>query len=185
MKIEDFAKKFYSLCFRIDRCAKMIKQGFVSLVSDDSSAYPQVQVTYNGKPVQAVRLSPYGLFGNAPEGSMAVLLSPNAQESRQFVILDDMRRRKKSIKGGECGLYNVLTRKYIYLREDGVTEAIADAFHLNGDEFNLVMWQQLNDVLSSLESTFNNHTHNSGPTPDQSVNLDIDDAKAETLKTDG
>jgi len=115
----ELMRKLYSLCARVRRCTQMIKQAFVSLVSDDTSAYPQVQVSYNGKPVQAVRFSPYGLFSNPPEKSVAFLLSPSAQDSRPFAMIQDMLRRKKNVKEGECGLYNVLTGSYVYLKENG------------------------------------------------------------------
>lgn len=117
-QIEIF-KKINALKLQNQKCRQMIKQGFISLVSDDSSAYPQVQVSYNGKPVRAVRFSPYGLCSNPPKGSVAMLLGPGAQESRTFALLDDMPNRFKNLKEYETALYNYKTKSYVLMKEDG------------------------------------------------------------------
>lgn len=97
----------------------MIKQAVVSLVTDDTSSYPQGQATYNGKTTDHTRLSPYGLVSNPPKDSWVLLLSSMAQSAVKFGIASDMLRRIKGLKEGECGLYNTLTQSFILLLENG------------------------------------------------------------------
>lgn len=97
----------------------IIKQAVVSLVTDDTSPYPQGQATYNGKPTNHTRLSPYGLVSNPPKDSWVLLLSSMAQSAVKFGIASDMLRRIKGLKEGECGLYNTLTQSFILLLENG------------------------------------------------------------------
>jgi len=109
----------FNIIATIKKCTQMIKQAFVSKVSDDSSAYPQVQVTHNGKTGDAIRFSPYGLFSNAPDGSFVLLLNINGQESVKFAIPASTINRYKNAKKGECGLYNELTKSFVLMHEDG------------------------------------------------------------------
>ena len=97
----------------------IIKQAVVSLVTDDSTSYPQGQATYNGKTTAHTRLSPYGLVSNPPKDSWVLLLSSMAQSAVKFGIASDMLRRIKGLKEGECGLYNTLTQSFILLFENG------------------------------------------------------------------
>lgn len=60
----------------------------------------------------------------------------------------------------------------------------ANGVSLNGNGDNLVMWAFLNNKLQGLIVDLNNHTH-AGPTPDQTFALDITNARANTLSTDG
>lgn len=104
-----------------NKILNMIKQGWVSLITDDSNPYPQAQATVNKRPTKFIRLSTYGVFGNPPKDSHVVLFSSQGNESNKFGIINDFLRRKK-VKEGECGLLNTLTGKYLYLKENGNLE---------------------------------------------------------------
>lgn len=102
-----------------NQISQMIKMGVISFVGFDTTAYPQVQVSYNGKTSNAVRLSPYGLVSNPPTGSFTLLFSANGQESVKFALTADMINRLKGLKEGECALFNCLTGSYVLLNENG------------------------------------------------------------------
>jgi phage gp45-like len=108
------------------RILQMIKQAYVSGVTDDSSAYPQVQVSYNGKATNAVRLSPYGLCTNPPNGANVLLLSSQAQESTKFALIDDMRNRFNNLEEGEVAVYHYDTESLIYFKNNGNIEIVAN-----------------------------------------------------------
>lgn len=98
---------------------QMIRQAYYSVVSDDTSEYPQAQVTSNGKATNVTRLSTYGVFGNPPLGAHVLMFQSQGQESTKFAIFNDMTGRKKGTKEGECGLFNSLTEAIVYLKKDG------------------------------------------------------------------
>lgn len=106
---------------------QMIKQAFISFVTDDSTAYPQGQATYNGKTSEFTRLSPYGLCSNPPQGALILLFSSQGQESVKFGISDLMPDRFKNLKSGEVVLYNYLSRSFVYIKENGDIEVNSQA----------------------------------------------------------
>lgn len=101
------------------RVFQAIKQAYLSLVTDDSSAYPQGQAGYGDKTSNFLRYSPYGLFSNPPKGSWVLLLSSQGQEAVKIGLIADFLNRKKNTNEGECGLYNTLTGTLIHLKSDG------------------------------------------------------------------
>jgi phage gp45-like len=100
----------------------MIKQAIISLINDDSSAYPNAQATYNGKATKYTRLSPYGLDTNPPNGSWILLINSQAQESNKFGIASDFLNRKKNLIEGEVVLHNTQTQSFVYLKSNGDIE---------------------------------------------------------------
>jgi phage baseplate assembly protein V len=107
---------------KLVKFTQMIKQAFISLVTDDSTAYPQGQAGYNNKTTDYVRLSPYGLDSNPPAGSFILLLSSQSQEAVKFGVQSDFINRFKNLKAGEVALYNTLTQSVIHLKENGDIE---------------------------------------------------------------
>ncbi len=101
---------------------QIIKQAVISLVTDDSHDYPRGQADYNGKTTEFLRYSPYGLFSNPPKGSWILLLGSQGQESTKAGLISDYLNRKKNVKEGECGLYDVKTGNLIYFKENGDIE---------------------------------------------------------------
>lgn len=104
------------------RILQMIKQAVITLVTSDTSAYPQGQAKYNGKTTEYNRLSPYGLDSNPPSGVSVILLSSQGQEAVKFGIASDFLGRKKGLKEGEVALYNTLTKSFVFLKENGDVE---------------------------------------------------------------
>lgn len=104
---------------RYIKAFKMIKQAFITLVTDDASEYPQAQVGYEGKASYVTRMSPYGLCTNPPNGSLAVLMSVSGQESVKYALIDDMVNRFKNLKEGEVALFNYMSGTYVHFKENG------------------------------------------------------------------
>lgn len=110
----------------------MIKQAVTSQASDDSSAYPNIKISYNGKVSTATRMSPYGLCANPPQGSMSLVFNVQGQESNKFCISDDMLGRLKDLKEGESALFNSLTGSFVKMAESGAIEAQGTDISLTG-----------------------------------------------------
>lgn len=100
----------------------MIRQAFVSLLFDDSEAYPIVQISANGKKAKAVRLSIYGVVSHPPRNSHALVFNSQGQESTKFAIINDFLNRKKGLKEGEAALFNTLTGAFVLMKENGDIE---------------------------------------------------------------
>lgn len=111
----------------------MLKQAFVSLLFDDSEAYPIVQVTSNKIQTKAVRLSVYGVCSNPPANAHALIMNSQAQESTKFAIINDFQNRKKGLKAGEVAIVNTVTGSIVFLKEDGSIEIEATSISLSGD----------------------------------------------------
>lgn len=102
-----------------------IKQAYLSLVTDDSSAYPKGQAGYNDKTTDFLRYSPYGLDSNPPLNSWVLLLGSQGQEAVKIGLISDLLNRKKELKEGEAVLYNTLTKSFVLLKENGDIEVDA------------------------------------------------------------
>ena len=100
----------------------IIRQAVISVVSDDSEAYPKAQATANGKATDITRLSVYGLCSNPPLDSHVLMISSQAQEAVKFGVINDFLRRKKNLKEGEVALFNCITGAFVYLKADGSIE---------------------------------------------------------------
>lgn len=125
-------RKFYNI----------IKSAYVSLTNDDTSTYPTAQAAYKGKVANFVRLSPYGLDSNPPQGSFVLLLSSYGQESNKLGISSDMTRRQDSLKEGEVALYNTKTQAFVLLKQDGSIAISAQNVTINSPvvEIDGVTW---------------------------------------------
>lgn len=104
---------------------QMIKQAYLSFVTDDSSVYPKGQAGYNDKTTDFLRYSPYGLCSNPPLGSWVLLLSAQGQEAVKIGLVADLLNRKEGLKEGEAVLYNTLTKSFVLLKENGDIEVDA------------------------------------------------------------
>lgn len=89
-------------------------------LTTDSGKRRFVNVTYQGKTMKAIDITPYGFFHHTPENGLAVVLSQNGQESNAFAIVDDPDNRTiKNTSAGESGLQNDVTGAFIYLKANG------------------------------------------------------------------
>lgn len=102
----------------IKKISQWIKQARL-INTDDSTAYPRAQVSYNGKTSNIMRLSPYGLCSNPPNDSLVLLLNLQGQESVKVGIADDILNRFKNLAQGEAVLYNTQTQSYVLMRANG------------------------------------------------------------------
>lgn len=103
----------------MDKLKTLIKAAMSGTVTD-SGNYRRVNVTYQGKTMQALDVTPYGFFHNPPENSLAIVLSQNGQESNGLAIVDNPNTRTiKDTNPGESGLQNDVTGAFIYLKENG------------------------------------------------------------------
>lgn len=116
----------------INRFLQMIKQAYISLVTDDSSAYPKGQAGYNDKTTDFLRYSPYGLDSNPPKDAWVLLLGSQGQEAVKIGLCADFLNRKKRLKEGEATLHNTLTKSFVLLKENGSIEVNAPIILLNG-----------------------------------------------------
>lgn len=71
---------------------------------------------------QCGKLGHYGYYGNAPRGSLVVILQTNGQEECLFGAEDDVNNRPRGLAEGEVMMYNTITKNAIYMKEDGNTE---------------------------------------------------------------
>lgn len=101
------------------RIDNIIKTAFISKVTDDSSAYPSVQVGFKEKIANVTRLSPYGLDSNPPSGSFVLIMNAYGQESNKFAICSDALNRLKNLEEGEVAVYNTLTQSHVILKSNG------------------------------------------------------------------
>ncbi len=98
---------------------QIIRQAFYSVVSSDTSEYPQAQVTSNGKATNITKLSTYGVCANPPKGSHVLMFQNQGQESTKFGIFNDFINRKRGLKEGEVALFNTLTGAMVFMKADG------------------------------------------------------------------
>jgi phage gp45-like len=71
------------------------------------------------------KLGHYGFYGNAPKGSLVVVIQANGQEECLFGAEDDVNNRPRGLAEGEVMVYNTVTKNYLYLDKDGNTRIYA------------------------------------------------------------
>lgn len=104
----------------LKKLKSMIKSARV-VSSDDTGDYPVIEVTYFGVfRTRILLISSYGIWGRAPDGSLATVFNINAVESNQGAIANDyVGRPVKNKAGGEVVIGNSITGTHILFREDG------------------------------------------------------------------
>ncbi|MCP4552350.1 MAG: hypothetical protein GY834_09980, partial [Bacteroidetes bacterium] len=110
----------------LTKLSNIIRQGIITLVTDDSETYPHMQVEYNGKTVYVTRISPYGVCSNPPVDSFALVMNSSGTESIKFGIPIDFINRMKNLIEGEAALFNSKTDTYILMKSDGTITTNAD-----------------------------------------------------------
>lgn len=116
----------------------LIKQAYVSSNSDDSSPYPKLQVTFNGKPTNAVRLEPYGLWSMPPKGSAALCLASLGSESTLFAMSNDYLNRPKNLKEGEVVIGAFKFDAYTYFDKTGQASMVGEKIYLGSSSVSLI-----------------------------------------------
>lgn len=103
----------------------IIKNAIKTLGIEDTNenVVQQMQVQMYDALKTCGKLGQYGLYSNSPKNSLVIVMQINGQEEVLFGIEDDVNNRPRGLKEGEVMIYNTLTKNYIYLKEDGSTEA--------------------------------------------------------------
>ena len=104
----------------LKKLKSMIKSARV-VSSDDTGDYPVIEVTYFGVfRTRILLISSYGIWGRAPDGSLATVFNINAVESNQGAIANDyVGRPVKNKAVGEIVVGNSVTAAHILFCEDG------------------------------------------------------------------
>lgn len=80
---------------------------------------PQMQIQTFDAVKQCGKLGHYGFYGNAPAGSLVVVVQANGQEECLYGAEDDVNNRPRGLKEGEVMMYNTLTKSCIHLDAEG------------------------------------------------------------------
>lgn len=92
---------------------KAIRKAIVSLLIPDDSAYPRVQVSYNGVVTDAYRMSLYGMSSQPPLDSLAMVLSADGRMDDPIAMISNPRGRFDELIEGEVEVGNEVTRTSI------------------------------------------------------------------------
>lgn len=98
---------------------KLIRWARVTAAGTDTSQYATQQVEYMGKVGDSFMVFPYGLHGNLPPNSLALMFSVGGNPDVRASIGWTPSLRPE-LKAGEVALYHpLIPDMMIYLREDG------------------------------------------------------------------
>jgi len=106
---------------------RWIKKAIVSLLVDDATTYPRVQLSYNGVTTDAYRLTPYGLSSQPPTGALAVILSPDGRRDDPVALIANPLGRFKGLKEGEVQVGNEITGSFVKFNRENGLEAFVTA----------------------------------------------------------
>lgn len=96
-----------------------IKIAKVTLNTDDSEQFPQMQTTYMGKVCDVALIQPYGLTSRPPSDALAVVLNQQGQEGTRMAVAFSPNLRSTGLKAGETKLENMVSGVKVYLTNDG------------------------------------------------------------------
>lgn len=102
-----------------------IKMAIKSMAIDDTNeennANPiqQMQIQTYDAVKQCGKFGLYGFYGNAPKGSLVIVMQSNGQEECLFGAEDDVNNRPRNLAEGEVIVYNTVTKTYIKLDKNG------------------------------------------------------------------
>lgn len=88
---------------------------------ENKNPIPQMQIQSYDAVKNCGKLGHYGYYGNAPKGSLVMVIQANGQEECLFGAEDDVNNRPRGLKEGEVMMYNTLTKNYVYFDEEGNT----------------------------------------------------------------
>ena len=96
-----------------------IKQCVLTAIKDDSGAYPLAQAEYNGKEIDVLVITPYGVASIPPIRSHGVMFRIQGRGDTQFAIFNDYPNRFKDLKESEVQTGNYKTGTSIKHNEAG------------------------------------------------------------------
>lgn len=97
----------------------LFKRGVISKVSNDRDVYQTAQVSYLGKTADTEILYPYGLCGNPPRGSLALIMNVQGHEDNRTAICNYPGARFKNLTEGEIALGNYMTKSHVKFNSNG------------------------------------------------------------------
>lgn len=100
----------------------MIKKCVVSKVSDDTGQFQPVQATQNGKTIEFMHLTPYGVYSVMPsdkDQTLCVTFNCFDAEENRVGFGNVQNTRFKEMKEGEVTFGNPITLSKIYFKENG------------------------------------------------------------------
>lgn len=92
---------------------------------ENKNPIPQMQIQNYDAVKTCGKLGHYGFYGNAPIGSLVMVIQANGQEECLFGAEDDVNNRPRGLSEGEVMMYNTVTKNYIYFDKDGNTKIYA------------------------------------------------------------
>lgn len=139
---------------------------------ENKNPIPQMQIRSYDAVKNCGKLGHYGYYGNAPKGSLVVVIQANGQEECLFGAEDDVNNRPRGLKDGEVMMYNTLTKNYIYFDENGNTKVYAKKDMQMTVEGQVNITVVGNTVLTSPKTTINGDVRIEGILSAQVVQAD-------------
>jgi len=96
-----------------------IKLAKVTLNTDDTEQFPQMQTTYMGKVCNVALLQPYGLTSRPPSDALCVVLNQQGQEGNRMAMAFSPKQRSTGLLAGETKVENMVSGVKMYLTNDG------------------------------------------------------------------
>lgn len=103
----------------------LIKRAYLTLPDADNEQFTRAQCEYFGKTTFTETIYPYGLYANAPPGSLLLLFQVNGQEENLVGIPYNPLNRFDSLKPGEVVVGNPATGSYVKFDLEGNIEVIS------------------------------------------------------------
>lgn len=136
----------------------LIRLSKTTLSNKDDKPYPYSQVTYNGKVANAMTVSPYGLYSQAPINSLALMFQMFGEEENLAAICFDPESRFKGLASGDVVVGNPLTGSYIKFpmtKELTITSASDLILNVTGNVTINCNNAQINAESVNIDGAFN------------------------------
>jgi len=109
----------------------LIRNAIKTLCIVDDNVNQLMQVSSFGEVKTVGKIGMYGLYANAPKGSLVTVMQINGQEECLGGFEDDVNNRPRGLKEGEVMVYNSLTKSYIYLNKENDVNIFANNGNVN------------------------------------------------------
>jgi len=106
----------------LTKIKSLIKRGYVTRTSTNSSYYQIFQVSYLGKAGDAEYISPYGLYSNCPLNIPVLIWNLQGYENNRAAMPFSENDRFKNLAVGEVKVGSPFTGSYVYFKADGKIE---------------------------------------------------------------
>jgi phage gp45-like len=100
---------------------KLLRWAKIADAGDDDDQFPVQKVSYMGKTGNSIMVFPYGIHGNVPADSLALMFSVQGNPDNRASIAWTPKTRP-TLADGEVAFYHPPTDAFIIWREDGNLE---------------------------------------------------------------